>query len=416
MSLNELTVRPMADSDMERFLEIDGITFLETPWSAESVALAHSFLETERSIGLFDGTVQVGNASIFTLRMTVPGGIMRPMAGITWVSVLPTHRRRGGLNKLMRHQLDTLHETGGEALAGLTASEDGIYGRFGYGVATYSAGLGIPRHAGALRLPAGTEDVALRLAEPAEARTVCDEIYTRAALRRPGMLERTGPWSDLPILELPEFREGKSLLRCVLAERDGKPVGYAYYRTKSGEDHGVEDRPGEVHVGEVYADDAPAYAALWRMLSGIDLAGQIFMESLPVDDALFSMLESSRAALRAPRRDGMHLRLVDVDRALAARTYSGPIDVVLDVRDGFCPWNAGHWRLSGDEKGAACTRTDSPAELSLDVRDLAAAYLGGRTLVGLAGAGLVTEHRFGALAAASRAFAGDIQPWLPFGI
>lgn len=416
MSLNELTVRPLAESDMERFLEVDAITFLEAPPSAEAVALAREFLETERSIGLFDDAVQVGNASIFTLQVTVPGGIVQPMAGITWVSVLPTHRRRGGLTKLMRHQLDTLHETGGEALAGLTASQDGIYGRFGYGAATYAAGLSISRHAAALRLPPGTEEVALRLAEPADVREVCDEIYARAALRRPGMLARTGPWSRLPIVEIPEFREGKSLSRCVLAERDGKPVGYAYYRTKGGEEHGPEDHPGEVHVGEVYADDAPAYAALWRMLSSIDLAGRIFMESLPVDDALFSMLESSRAALRAPHRDAMHLRLVDIDRALVARTYSGPIDVVLDVRDGFCPWNAGRWRLSGDEKGATCTRTDSPAELSLDVRDLAAAYLGGRTLAALAMAGLVTEHRLGALAATSRAFAGDIRPWLPFGI
>ena len=411
MPLNELTVRHLADSDMARFMEIDAITFLENPQSAEALALARGFLETDRTIGLFDGATQVGDASIFTLQVTVPDRIVQPMAGVTWVSVLPTHRRRGGLTKLMRHQLDTLHETGGEALAGLTASEDGIYGRFGYGVATYRASLDIPRHANALRLPAGTDEVALRLVEPAEARTVCAGIYGRAALRRPGMLTRTGPWSDLPILELPEFREGKSLLRCVIAERDGEPAGYAYYRTK-----GPEGEGGEVHVEEVYADDAAAYAALWRMLLSIDLVGHVFMRSLPVDDALFSMLESSRGALRAPRRDGLQVRLVDVDRALAARTYSGPVDVVLDVRDAFCPWNAGRWRLSGDVKGGTCARTDSPAELSLDVRDLGAAYLGGRTLVALATAGLVVEHRAGALAEASRAFAGDLQPWLSFGV
>ena len=410
MPSNELTVRPLAESDMARFLEVDAVTFLETPPSPELAAFSRAVLEVDRSIGLFDGATQVGDASIFTLRTTVPDGIVLPMAGVTWVSVLPTHRRRGGLTKLMRHQLDTLHETGSEVLAGLTASEDGIYGRFGYGTATYRATATVTRQANALRLPAGTEDVALRLVDPSEARAVCDEIYARAVLRRPGMLARSGIWSDLAISEVPEFREGRSLLRCVLAERDGKPVGYARYRAK-GDDDG-----GELYVYEAHADDAAAYAALWRMLLSVDLVSQICVRSLPVDDPLFSMLESSRAALRGPRRDGLHLRLVDVDRALAARTYSTPIDVVLEVRDRFCPWNAGSWRLSGDEKGATCTRTDSPAELSLDVRDLAAAYLGGRKLVGLATAGLVTEHRAGALAATSRAFAGDLEPWLPFGI
>lgn len=409
MKSNELTVRPLTDADMPRFMEVDAISFLEVPPSEQLAAFARAILEMDRSIGLFDGASQVGNGSIFTLQVTVPGGIVVPMAGVTWIGVLPTHRRRGGMTKLMRHQLDTLHETGGEALAGLTASDDGIYGRFGYGAATYRAGATIPRHGNALRLPPGTQEVALRLVDPADARTVCDEIYGRAALRRPGMLARAGLWSEVAVAEFPEMREGRSVLRCVLAERDGGPVGYAYYRTKA-------DDEGEVLVRSIHADDPAAYAALWQMLSNIDLVSRISVNSLPVDDPLFSMLESPRAALRAGRRDGLHLRLVDVDRALEARTYSSPIDVVLEIRDAFCPWNAGRWRLSGDDKGATCTRTDSPAELSLDVRDLAAAYLGGRTLVVLATAGQVVEHSSGALAAASRAFAGDLQPWLPFGV
>lgn len=409
MPLNELTVRPLAETDMPRFFEIDAIAFLENPQSPELEAFSRAIVETDRSIGLFDGDSQVGNASIFTLRVTVPDGIVVPLAGVTWVGVLPTHRRRGGLTKLMRHQLHTLHETGGEAVAGLTASQDGIYGRFGYGPATHNASFSVPRQTNGLRLPPGTEDVAVRLVDLASVRASCDEIYARAALKRPGMLARTKLWSDVAVAEFPEMREGRSVLRCVLAERDGKPVGYAYYRTKSG-----GDEP-EVRVREVHADDPAAYAALWRVLLNIDLAARTDIHSLPADDPLFSMLEAPRAALGTPR-DGMHVRLVDVDRALAARTYSREIDVVLEVRDEFCPWNAGRWRLSGDEKGATCTRTDSPAELSLDVRDLGAAYLGGRTLAALATAGQVVEHRVGALAAASRAFAGDLQPWLPFGV
>lgn len=409
MPSNELTVRRVTEAEMPRFREIDSIAFLERPQSAELAEWVTSVLETDRSIGLFDGETHVGNASIFTLDVTVPGGIAVPMAGVTWVGVLPTHRRRGGLTKLMRHQLDTLHETGGEALAGLTASQDGIYGRFGYGVATYSAALDIPRGAGTLRLPAGTDEVTVRLVEPASVQAICDEIYARCALRRPGMLRRSKPWSDLMAAEFPEFREGKSVLRCLLAERGGVPVGYARYR---GAGAGEQ---AHVQVGDVHSDDAAAYGALWRVLLNIDLSTHTVVEQLPVDDPLLSMLEATRVSFRAPR-DGMHVRLVDLDRALAARTYATPIDVVLEVEDAFCPWNAGRWRLAGDENGAVCSRTDAPADVSIDVRELGAAYLGGRTLIALASAGLATEHRSGALTALSRAFAGDLQPWLSFGV
>jgi predicted acetyltransferase len=409
MPSNELTVRPLADSDMERFIEVDGIAFLEPPRSEELLTWSRASLETDRTIGLFDGDANVGNASIYSMEVTVPDGLVVPMAGVTWVSVLPTHRRRGGLTKLMRHQLDTLHETGAEPLAGLTASQDGIYGRFGYGTATYSAALDIPRHANRLRLPAGTDEVTVRLVEPAGSRTVCDEIYARCALKRPGMLQRAELWSQFAIADFPELREGKTAQRCLVAERAGVPVGYARYRTQGA----GEDR--QVLVGEVYADDAAANAALWQVLVNIDLAARTVVEILPVDDPLLSLLEASRPSVR-PVRDSMHLRLVDLDRALAARTYSAPLDAVFEVRDTFCPWNAGRWRLSGDEEGATCTRTESPADLSIDVRELGSAYLGGRTLAALASAGLVAEHRSGALTAASRAFATDLQPWLPFGI
>ena len=409
MPSNELTVRRVVESEMPRFREIDSIAFLEPPQSAELAEWTDSVLETDRSIGLFDGDTHVGNASIFTLDVTVPGGIVVPMAGVTWVSVLPTHRRRGGLTKLMRHQLETLHETGGEALAGLTASQDGIYGRFGYGVATYSASLDIPRGAGKLRLPAGADEVTVRLAEPVSVQALCDEIYTRCVLRRPGMLQRPKRWSELMIAEFPEFREGKSALRCLLAEREGVPVGYARYRS-AGVDEGKH-----IQVAEVHGDDAAALGALWQVLLNIDLSTHTVVERLPVDDPLLLMLEATRVSHRAPR-DDLYVRLVDLDRALVARTYSAPIDIVLEVRDEFCPWNAGRWRLSGDEKGAACTRTDAPAEVSIDVRELGSAYLGGRTLIALASAGLAAEHRPGALTALSRAFNGDLQPWMPFGV
>jgi predicted acetyltransferase len=110
--------------------------------------------------------------------------------------------------------------------------------------------------------------------------------------------------------------------------------------------------------------------------------------------------------------DSLWVRLADVGRALAARAYRVPVDVVLGVRDDFCPWNAGTWRLTGGPAGASCARTDEPAELTLSVRELGAAYLGGPTLAAMAAAGLV-DGPAGTVAAVSLAFAADREPWCP---
>ena len=392
---------------MDRAVEIDNLTFLWEPMGPEMVAASRRLLEVDRSIGVFDGDAQVGVASIYTLRLTIPEARQLPMAGVTWVSMLPTHRRRGGLTKMMRHQLHTLHETGGEAIAGLTATHPAIYGRFGYGLATQTLQLTIPRQYNSLTLPHGTEEVTLRLVDPKSAIGIYKEKYSQSVLSRPGMVDRPDYWYEYEAADLAEMREGRSSLRMVFAERDGAVVGYARYRTKSGDEN-------QVYVLRVGADDPAAYAALWQMLLNVDLTTSTLVEDIAIDDPLLTLLDASRYA-NPTLRDSLYLRLVDVDRALAARTYAAPIDVVFEITDEFCPWNAGRWRLAGDEKGASCVRTDSAADITVDVRELGAVYLGGFTLRALRAAGLVVEHTVGAVDAASKAFASDIRPWLSGG-
>lgn len=411
MPPSELSVRPLTDADMDRLFEVDKIAFLGGPDSPELMAWERRFLELDRTIGIFDGDTQVGGASIFTMRLTVPDARQVAMAGVSWVSMLPTHRRRGGLTKMMRHQLHDLHERGAEPIAGLTASHPEIYGRYGYGRPTQAVGFNISRAHNVLRLPDGVDDVALRLVDPKSALEAVRQIYARQILSRPGMIDRPEIWFDFETDDLEQIRDGQSNLRLVLAERDGATVGYAMYRTKE-----AGHSKGELYVRDVYADDQAAYAALWQMLLNVDLSTSTITASMgfPLDDPLFAMLESSRYATPT-LRDGLYVRLVDVDRALTARTYAAPIDAVFEVIDEFCPWNAGRWRLVGDEKGATCTRTDSTADLTIDVRELASIYLGGVTLRALAAANQVTEHTTGAVRAVSKAFASDIEPWLSTG-
>ncbi|MFJ1649986.1 GNAT family N-acetyltransferase [Streptomyces sp. NPDC088337] len=381
------------------------------PEPDEERELWDALTEPARSLGVWDGDTCVGTAGAFSFRITVPGGDLLPAAGVTMVSVAATHRRRGVLTSMMRRQLDDVRSWG-ESLAVLTASEPAIYGRFGYGAAAFQLAAEIDTDRAGLSVPAGTDDVRLRFAAPADALDDCEAVYARLVPGRPGMLARQPGWERVALLDPESAREGASPLQCVVAERAGEVTGYARYRVKPG--WGAGGPEGEVRLRDLAALDPASDAALWRFLFGIDLTSTLTVRGQPVDDA-WQYLVSDIRRCRPRLKDSLYVRLVDVGAALAARTYQTPVDVVLEVADDFCPWNAGRWRLTGDPKGASCERTSDAAELSLSVRELGAAYLGGVPLAGLAAAGRVRELRPGALAPVSVAFGSAVAPWLPHG-
>ncbi|NUL34796.1 GNAT family N-acetyltransferase, partial [Streptomyces lunaelactis] len=351
--------------------------------SPEERELWDSLTEHERSIGVWDGEECVGTAGAFSFRLSVPGGAVVPAAGVTMVSVAATHRRRGVLTSMMRRQLDDVRKWG-EPLAVLTASEPAIYGRFGYGAATLQLRAEIDTARVRLAVPEGTDDIRLRQVKPTDAGAECEAVYARLVAGRPGMLARRPGWERLPVLDAPADREGASPLQCVLAERGGEGVGYTLFRIKPSWDTAGPN--GTVILQDLQALDPAGCAALWRFLFGIDLTSKLRMLNRPVDDPWQHLVSDIRRC-NVRLRDSLHVRLVEVGAALEARTYRTPVDVVMDVEDDFCPWNAGRWRLTGDAKGASCKRTEDDADLTLSVRELGAAYLGGISLSALAGAG-----------------------------
>ncbi|MEV7089619.1 GNAT family N-acetyltransferase [Streptomyces sp. NPDC093085] len=378
-------------------------------------ALLRDLNEFERSVGVWDGAECVGTAGAYSFRLSVPGGAQVPTAGVTRVSVAPTHRRRGVLTAMMRRQLDDIRSWG-EPLAVLTASEPPIYGRFGYAAASQAISAEIDTSLVRIERPGGSgaDGIRFRRVTPDDpaVREACEALYAADVARRPGMPARRPGWERLPLAGLGTPSPGSSDLQCVLAERDGAVAGFTLYHLRP--DWGVPGPQGTVEVRDLHAADPGTYAGLWDFLFGIDLMSRVKARSRPVDDAFQHLVsDPRRCGLRV--RDDLYLRPVEVAAALEARTYRTPVDVVVEVTDAFCPWNEGRWRLSGDAKGAACARTADAAELSLSVNELGAAYLGGTSLAALARAGRVREVRAGALEAASLAFGSDIAPWLPHG-
>ncbi|WP_411098234.1 GNAT family N-acetyltransferase [Streptomyces sp. x-45] len=389
--------------------------FSGVPEPAEELELFRELTQVDRSIGVWEsdeeGGACVGTAGAFAFRMTVPGGALVPAAGVTMVSVAATHRRRGVLTSMMRRQLDDVRAWG-EPLAVLTASEPAIYGRFGYGAATFGLSAEIDTSRVRLSVPAGTDDVPLRYEAPADVLDACEAVYARLVPGRPGMLERRPGWERLALLDPESGRDGASPLQCVVARRGGEVTGYARFRVRPS--WGSEGAKGTVVLDDLAGLDPATEAALWRFLYDIDLTSTLAVRGRPVDEGWRHQVSDIRRC-RPELRDALYLRLVDVGAALAARTYQAPVDVVFEAEDAFCPWNAGRWRLSGDAKGASCERTSDAADLALSVRELGAAYLGGVSLGSLGAAGRVREVRSGALAAASVGFGSDVAPWLPHG-
>ncbi len=407
--MTDLELRPIDRTELPAFWRTLAEVFGEDPDDRDREAMAPTF-EPGRSLAAFDDGDVVATAGIYSRDLTVPGG-PRPAAAVTFVGVQPTHRRRGLLTSVMRRQLTGLHEDRLEPVAVLWASEGGIYGRFGYGVAARQLAWEGTKSRLRLRpgVSTGTGRVVLTAAE--KARPFEEAVYEALRPSTAGFLSRPGAWGDRLAADPAHVRAGASARRHALhTEQDGSVTGFATYRTK--QDGSPRRNESELQVHDVFATTPEAYAALWAYLFGIDLVPRLTRRRAPLDDPLPQLVTDFRA-LEAWLYDSLWVRLADVGRALAARTYTQPVDVVLDVRDEFCPWNAGRWRLSGDSTGAVCEPTGDAADLALSSTELGAVYLGGPTLAALGAAGLVTESTPGALVAAGRAFAGDRQPWSP---
>ncbi len=418
MTESPYPIRPIEENEFDGFEAVDQHAFHGSPPSASGRRMILDRFEFGRSLAAFDGATPVGITMCFSFQLTVPGQDVLPAAGVTFVAVLPTHRRRGVLNSLMRRQLADIRERG-EPLAVLWASESVIYSRYGYGRASWYLSYTLRRGEGALAKTATADSgLRLRLADPQAALPELAKVYDALLPSRPGFFGRNDAWWRRVIYDPAEERHSASPLRCLIAEDGSGPRGYALY---SGVDTWTEFLPENVlTVRELLAADPAASASLWADLLSRDLTSEFRVQRRPVDDPLLFQLADPRRA-RPQLNDGLWVRIIDVPGALAGRRYSCPVDVVIEVRDELLPSNAGRWRLTtaaespggGLGLAASCVPVTTAADLALDVTELGAAYLGGTKLGALAEAGLVAELRPGAARQLSAAMSWDPAPWCP---
>jgi len=361
-----LEIRPLRADEMAQFESNLNVGFSATPRPAEPDRPQE--LEPEWTLCAFeDGELATTYAAFpFTMYMN---GRMAPAAGVSAVSTLPWHRRRGHLRRIMETDFRRMHDSGGPAIAILYASMAAIYQRFGYAiVSTHLRYTVEPRHI----------EFANPRPVPGRMRTFAREdlsavrpVYDAFASPRTGYLKRgEHEWQFMAI----GYGEGKPLM--VTYEEDGVTQGYLIYWAEQGRRERLS-MGGTVtaYVGDFVWLTSSAYQALWEYLRRIDLGREIICYRMPIDDPAKDLFLEPRL-LYALEMDGLLARIVDVEQALAQRGYDGEGRIRFAIEDEMAPWNTGCWELEAGGGEACVRRSTGEPELTMPVATLAPLLFG----------------------------------------
>jgi predicted acetyltransferase len=400
-----IEIRATAAEDYRAASAVVSTALMHAPANDEDWAKSLPSWEDSDSLSAWDGDRCVGHAGGYRFVTIVPGGQRVATCGVTRVGVLPTHRRQGVARRLLEQVLVDAHERG-QVLASLRASDARIYPRFGFGLAGTAVEAII--RPGRAHPVAGAAAGSLRLLAHHEVLDVVIPLYDRIA-SRPGAIVRPA-WMWKRYFSNATELGGDAEFVAVHTDTAGNDDGFVHYAVKWKEERGeLPQGTGEVY--DLWGADDAVELALWEYVCGVDLVTEWYAEERPVDDPAQLGFADWRAYQAKTRWDEQWLRLLDVDVALAARTYNETASAVtIAVRDELLPSNDGVWEVSGS--GAKRTSTaPEGADLAVTARDLAATYLGGTPWSALAGAGRVDVRDHGALRVADALFVSARAPF-----
>ena len=356
------------------------------------------WFEIDRCWGAFSDGKPVGTYRGLRLELTVPGGAVVPVDGISSVTVSAAHRRQGLLSRMMAAELAEAAARG-ESMAALIAAEWPIYGRFGFGPAADSADWHLDARAArfAVDLPGTVE-----LVDRETARGLAPAVYDRFRRLHPGCVDRADyRWDvSLDILRAEGKEAPKEELYALCRDADGTPVGFARYKFGPEKELFVRQRPaGKILVQDIFGVDPYYEARLWKYLADHDWVTEVSTEDLlgSSDPLWRELLVDRRAAWSSDAWEGQWLRILDPVAALTARTYETAGRIVLRVtdKDGYAD---GTFALETAADGTAgCAATAEAPEVTLPAAVLASVYLGGFTADRYHRTGRMEEHAPGAV-------------------
>jgi len=388
----------------------DWIAALHVPFFVEADAdrqaeIRRPYYDLRRCWAAVDHGRICGTFRSVANELTLPGGETLAASAITAVTVLPTHRRRGLLRRMMAADLGA-SVARGEPLAILIASEYPIYGRYGFGPASDHVRLGIDTRSARFVRPGGGS---VELVGRDTIREMGPGLYERHRLVQPGAILRPDHWWEQTLGIVDGAWPIPKGMRYVL-HRDGTGVPQGYLRYHVEEKWNDRQPDSTLLLDELLSCTDEAYARLWRFACETDLVSTVRAEDRAPDEALPWLLEDARAVRQQHRSDFLWVRLLDPVAALQSRRYLTPGRIVIEVRDA-AGYARGRFALETHRDGAVCRSTAELPDLTLDAPALGSVFLGGVSLRTLAAAGRATEERAGALDTADAMFRWNVAPW-----
>jgi predicted acetyltransferase len=362
--------------------------------------------ELDRTRVAFEAGAIVGVSRTYSFELTMPGGALLPVAAVSWVSVQPTHRRRGVLTRMMAAMHDDARARE-EPAAILTASESSIYGRFGYGVAAWQLGITAARAHVAFARHESRDEGRMRLVSRGEAAQMLPEIYDRARRTRAGMVTRPDHWWTQVFWDF-MVKPTKANFVAVHSDTGGRDDGYVSYEITDEWNGGIAER--RLAIVDMQAETPETWIALWRYVFGVDLIGTVAARNLPTDDPIRHIVTDSRRIRVDFVNDHLWVAPLDAVRVLGARTYAVPGRVVIEVHapDDTTTTVA----VDATADGASCEATTDAPDLVCDSAVLGMCALGGNRWSELATAGRVEVRRDDALLRADAMFLANPAPAL----
>ncbi|MEU3184654.1 GNAT family N-acetyltransferase [Streptomyces sp. NPDC006923] len=406
-------VRHVTESEYPDWVRAMDTGFLRPPvMSDEAMAGRLASTDLNRTRGAFDDGRCVATFRSFTQELTVVGGAVLTADAISNVTVSPTHRRRGLLSRMMAADLAAARERG-DAVATLIAAEYPIYGRYGFGPATSITewSIDVPRAGLDPRWAGPADGGRIDLADGADVRKFGPEFHDRFRALQPGAIDRDERWWQLNTGQAPSAHPWTEPFYAVYRSAAGEIEGLAVYTADAA--WGDAKQPlNTASVRRLTALTPAAERALWQFICSIDWVTTVRTGCRAPDDLLPHFLPDPRAARVVSHADYLWVRILDVVRALEARTYAVPGTLVLEIHDDGGP-AGGRFRLDASPAGAGCAPTTESPDIALGARELGALYLGDASAVRLAALGVLTEERPGAAALAESLFRTARRPWCP---
>lgn len=398
-------IRPIRHDEVEAYGRVVAYVFASEDGLEEELKGTQPEWTT---CGFVDGKLVSTFATLpFTVRLN---GVACPMGGVTAVGTLPEQRRRGLLRQVMTQGLATMRDRG-QNLAILWASMGAIYQRFGYGLSTAQVNYSFdPRYvqfAQDVDVPGSVE-----LVPKDDSFPIIKQNYIEWATPRNLCIHRSTFMWTVNTLRPP--KKDALVYTAIYRDADGQSRGHVVYST---EDHTTPE-PGpsqQMTVTDFVAMDTDAARGLWNYLRRHDLVGRVHFRGAPEDDVIPDLLLEPRM-LNRKTSDGIWMRVVDAEKALAQRPYGTRGELTFAIpSDPECPWNVGTYLLETDGPTAQVTRTTREPELTIPPATLASLISGYRPASHYLRAGRLEEHAVGAALRADALFRTEYAPYCPNG-